>query len=1018
MARVQTKRIAEDPSWAFVADVVDRYEERLRDADPPSLSEFLPDESHPLHTRVAAELVRVDLEMSWELEDPKPLESYRSLAPRLFEDSAALAEVAFEEYRLRRLAGESATREEYSLRYGVSTAGWPAVESGGASRAAGGAGPRGAKMPEPGEFFAGFRLTRVLGRGAFATAFLAEQNDLAHRPVVLKVSQRHSLEPEHLARLQHTNIVPIYSVHESRGLLGVCMPYCGDHTLADMLSRGIGSNTTQSTVACVDDETVREPGNPGSPSSRADMASSPALPLRRSIAPDQAVLIVRDLARGLAHAHERGIVHRDLKPANVLMADDGRPMLLDFNLSEGAVGTGAASLTVGGTLPYMAPEHLAAVRSGGEVGPRADIYSLGVILHELLTGVRPFPDRRGQFDAIVWTLIDDRLVRPRPPRRAEPNISPALEALVLKCLEPDPELRYQTAHDLADDLSRHLEHLPLKHAPNPSPRENLSKLRKRYPRVSSASAVGAAAAVLITLLIALGATRARQVARLESDAFFRAFQQDISHARTLLSVPNTDYELLHEGQAQGSELLDRVADSVQGEWRVDPRASLLAPERRVEVFNDIGELAYLLARSKGLLAKAEENSQSALELWRGALALNSLANESLAGSSAGLARQQAEFESALGIRQSVEQTSVGNTATGLIDDYLGAQSIFEESSYAKAASVLVEHCERRPTDPVAWLLLGNAYAGAGQLADAEAALGVAASLQPESYVARYNRGLCRFQRGEHAGAIADFSSVITMRPNLVCARLNRALVRQAAGDLKGALADLDAAIALGTAPARAYLLRAGVRNKLGDAPGANQDRVRGLAAKPTDEAGWVARGVARLEDDPEGARDDFREALRRYPGSILALKNLVHVNADRLRQNDEALAALDAWLAVEPTNANARVGRAVLYGREGRRDLCLRDLEELGNALEPIIAFQAACALSLTADDKNGDIQRALTLLSDAVARYPALGARAATDPDLAALRATDDYRDLVAAQRDLALVRSRLAPSSGPGRR
>lgn len=1007
MPHLKAVSIADADSWAMLADAVDRYEQRLRDHDPPDLGEFLLDERHTLYTRVAAELIRVDLERSWELEEPKTLEDYRRRVPRLFEDPAALAEVAFEDYRLRRLSGDTVTCEEYSSRYGVSTDSWPNINS--RSRGDELGSPRPVRMPEPGEYFAGFRIGRVIGRGAFATAFLAEQNDLAQRHVVLKVSKRRSLEPEHLARLQHTNIVPIYSVHESAGLLGVCMPYCGDRTLADVLTKGLGSIANQSTVARADEETLRNPSDSFAPQ-QVEVKEQPEAPcLRRGLDANEAVRIVRDLAQGLAHAHERGVVHRDLKPANVLMADDGRPMLLDFNLSEGAVIDGVASLTVGGTLPYMAPEHLEAVQLGGAVGPECDVYSLGVILYELLTGERPFPDRRGQLDTVIAESLRDRAAGPRLPRQLERGVPPAVESLVLKCLAPAPQ-RYASAKDLAEDLQRHLDNLPLKHAANPSLKERAKKWRKRHPRLTSAGAVGAVAAVLVALLAALGLSRTHQLAKFEADTIFRRFQRDTAPVRTLLSVPNTDLELLREGHEAGTRVLDTVADSINGDWRVDPRADLLDARRREEVNNDIAELAYLLARAEGLLVGADEEGAGPPLGLSKALALNEFARATLPGTSPALIQQQAEFEGALGVKPSPLRSVNAHVETHPIDDLFTAQLLLEAHEFESALVALDSVCEGAPTDPVAWLLLGNAYAGAGKLADAEAALSLAVSLQPHSYVAIYNRGLCRLQRGERVDAIKDFTEVLARRPTLVCARLNRAIAYEAKGDDKAALADLDAALATRRSPSRAYLLRARVRERIGDTTGAKEDLAFGLAAEPTDEAGWVARGVAKLPDDPEGARDDFRESLQRFPGSTLALKNLVHVNADRLHRNGDALAALDAWLALEPKNPSALVGRAVLHARKGRREDCLRDLKAIGNTADPLIAFQSACALSLTADNRNSDMQQALDHLSDALVRNPALVARTATDPDLAALRTTDSYRELVTAFRDLALVRRRLA--------
>src|SRR5260221_5587323 len=122
------------------------------------------------------------------------------------------------------------------------------------------------------------------------------------------------------------------------------------------------------------------------------------------------------LADGLAHAHERGILHRDLKPANVLLTDEGQPMLLDFNLAEDTKlrceGTVAHA---GGTLPYMSPEQMAGLVAGGaRVDARSDIYSLGVILFELLTGRHPFGTHLGPLPQVIDRMIEDR--RQTPPR--------------------------------------------------------------------------------------------------------------------------------------------------------------------------------------------------------------------------------------------------------------------------------------------------------------------------------------------------------------------------------------------------------------------------------------------------------------------------------------------------------------------------------------------------------------------------------------------------------------------------
>ena len=134
----------------------------------------------------------------------------------------------------------------------------------------------------------------------------------------------------------------------------------------------------------------------------------------------QAVLwLTARVADGLAHAHERGILHRDLKPANILLGDDGEPLLLDFNLAaDTKLRSHASAALIGGTLPYMAPEHLEALKDGGRVpDARSDLYSLGVILFELLTGRDPFPVHTGPVREILPRMIADRPRTPAPDAR-------------------------------------------------------------------------------------------------------------------------------------------------------------------------------------------------------------------------------------------------------------------------------------------------------------------------------------------------------------------------------------------------------------------------------------------------------------------------------------------------------------------------------------------------------------------------------------------------------------------------
>src|SRR5262249_44252455 len=234
-----------------------------------------------------------------------------------------------------------------------------------------------------------------LGPGPSSRVSLAPQRDLADGLVAMKITEYPDGDPQRLARLQHANIVPIYSVHHHYQFQVVCMPYVGSHTLATLLRHNRNRPTSGRELV----ETLRNRSFPAgttihdreretvTPTTPAEAPLSPNLELLNRLSHVEAVLwIGARLADGLAHAPERGILHRDLKPQNILIADDGQPMLLDFNVAMDTRAGARQESCYGGTVPYMAPEHLESIAGGQPtIDARADLYSLGVILFELLT---------------------------------------------------------------------------------------------------------------------------------------------------------------------------------------------------------------------------------------------------------------------------------------------------------------------------------------------------------------------------------------------------------------------------------------------------------------------------------------------------------------------------------------------------------------------------------------------------------------------------------------------------------
>ena len=308
--------------------------------------------------------------------------------------------------------------------------------------------------PEPGQIFAGFELIGELGRGAFARVYLAEETVLGRRLVAIKVSNDIAAEAEVLGKLEHPNIVPVHSVkHDAEtGLTVLCMPYLGAVTLLDMLEALFVGGAPPTKARDILDVVRKRQGKlPPPVFSVAD-----GLTLNRGSYLDGIVRLVSQLSDALAYSHSRGVCHLDLKPSNVLVTASGKPMLLDFNL---ASDSQRAERRLGGTLPYMSPEQLRAVvdRTGrglSSVNGSSDVFSLGVITYELLTGTLPF----GTFgskdlnDEVVADVLDRQAAGPPSLRDMNVDIDSQLTDLIERCLAFDPRDRPQSAKILASQL--------------------------------------------------------------------------------------------------------------------------------------------------------------------------------------------------------------------------------------------------------------------------------------------------------------------------------------------------------------------------------------------------------------------------------------------------------------------------------------------------------------------------------------------------------------------------------------
>lgn len=216
-----------------------------------------------------------------------------------------------------------------------------------------------------------------------------------------------------------------------------------------------------------------------------------------SLIPSETARLVGRIARAVQHAHERGVLHRDLKPSNILLGNDGQPKLTDFGLARFLERESDLTRTVAvlGTPAYLAPE----VASGRarEATTKVDIYSLGVVLFECLTGQRPFA---GETALEILRAVQEGPVP--SPQRLRPDIPTDLEIICLKCLHQDPAARYASAADLADDLDRWLRHEPIAARP-PTAWERLIGIARRHPiRTGLVGLLGLSSLLFVTFLIA------------------------------------------------------------------------------------------------------------------------------------------------------------------------------------------------------------------------------------------------------------------------------------------------------------------------------------------------------------------------------------------------------------------------------------------------------------------------------------------------------------------------------------
>jgi serine/threonine-protein kinase len=749
----------------------------------------------------------------------------------------------------------------------------------------------------------GYEILGELGRGGMGVVYRARQVRL-DRPVALKMVlagghagaaelARFRTEAESVARLQHPNIVQIHEVGESGGLPFFSLEYCGGGSLDRQLN-----------------------GTPW--------------PARK------AAELVETLARAVHAAHRAGVVHRDLKPANVLLTRDGQPKITDFGLAKRLdVEKGQTqSGSILGTPSYMAPE-----QAGGktrEIGPAADVYALGAILYELLTGRPPFRAET-PLDTVLQVVSEE----PAPPRRLNAKVPRDLETICLKCLHKEPGKRYATAEALAEDLRRFQADEPILARPVGAS-ERAAKWVKRRPALAALLAVSALATLVGAFWVQRQAAERAAAGARQREAVESALEKagDLQHhgrwteARTVLEQASerldeagpADLRQRVQQATADLALVDHLEDiRLRRATIVDGRFDSRGAERDyAATFRDAGlgtegeEPATVAARLRAsavadpLVAALDdwamltgdakrrgwllETARRAdpdpwrdrfrdPEVWGDRVRLGALAKELLHDQTQ-LARQSPQLLTALG-----DLLESGRTE----------------------APVLVAAQIRHPGDFWLNLYLATTLRRAKKLDEAIAYYRAALAVRPSAAAVHLNIGVCLAAKHARDAAVAEYGAAIALDPKYAAAHNNLGIVLREKRQLDAAIREYHTAIALDPKyPHPHHNLGLALRDKR-QLDAAIREYRTAIALDPTLAPPHYELGSALAEKQKvDAAIREFRRAITLDPSDPDAHYNLGVALLSKQRP-DAAMPEFRATIALDPRHvkAHANLGAAL-----------------------------------------------------------------------------------------------------------
>jgi tetratricopeptide (TPR) repeat protein len=647
------------------------------------------------------------------------------------------------------------------------------------------------------------------------------------------------------------------------------------------------------------------------------------------------------------------------------------------------------------------------------VDHRSDIYSLGIVFYEALTGAKPFA-QTGSYSPVMSqvTIMAMERSQTMPSLRAKRTDVPwGLESIFRKCMDPDRSKRYQQAEHLAEDLRRFLDDRPLKYAPELSQAERARKWFRRHPRLTSSASVALAASLLLTASGAayVGARQHLETTREElqvaqAQDVKQAYEEGTVKALCLLNTTTDAQDFLHQGTAVCEQTLALYGVLDRADWQQHGHWLRLNTEDRQRLAEDTRELLQLLAWARFRARPGDpETLRQALGLLDRAAAVQGLGvSRALLEDRAYYLEQLGEADKARAARAEAGQVP----PTTARDHYQLATSYARAGQYARAAAELDESLRLNPRHY--WSVVQRAVCRQeqGQYTLAAADYGAAVGLWPEFAWGYFNRGYVLEKSGNRAEALDDYSTALARDPSLLAAYVNRGMLRLELKQYGAALADLDKAAEQGYDEAslhagRGVALESLKRHDEADRAFATAFERASSAARPGDRAAleetririsWVY-GFAVSRRLPGKALEAFEYVLRLRPNHPQALygKAMLLVEDGRER---EAIDCFTLALRDSPGFHDARRYRAILLARAGQFEAASRDANdclERDQGSGPSL-YAAACVAALMAEKVRDQAAaekaatQALELLSQAFAHGYGRD-KVAADPDLKAIR-------------------------------